>query len=286
MDNDYGNDEIQELIAPLEQQTLQFYGKPIIVVRLLGDRPAVVLRYFCDNLQLSPKMQVKRIRQTEAIADDLAYAQIETEGGSQAMAVLMLRAVPFWLAGIDVKRVKEEIRSDLIRYQREVVDVLYAWAQAQKTSPVSTNLVPSEAITRPTQPEQGAPLEVWREYHLQMAEFLRWQLDIEQWRGSVESRLEGVEAMTGLIPEILDWLGPATLTPEHQRKIQVYVKQLSQASSNHPATIYNDLKTAFGKPRYQDLLEDEWPQVENWFKVHIERARKQVKQQSQQSLFD
>jgi hypothetical protein len=85
MDNDYGNDEIQELIAPLEQQTLQFYGKPIIVVRSIGDLPAVVLRYLCDNLQLSSKMQVKRIRKTEAIADDLAYAQIETEGGPQAI---------------------------------------------------------------------------------------------------------------------------------------------------------------------------------------------------------
>jgi hypothetical protein len=54
-------------------------------------------------------MQVKRIRRAEAIADDLAYAQIETEGGPQAMAVLMLRAIPFWLAGIDVKRVYEEL---------------------------------------------------------------------------------------------------------------------------------------------------------------------------------
>jgi hypothetical protein len=39
-------------------------------------------------------------------------------------------------------------------------------------------------------------------------------------------------------------------------------------------TIYDGLRTAFEKPRYQDILEDEWPQVEQWFKVQIERARK------------
>ena len=92
--------------------------------------------------------------------------------------------------------------------------------------------------------------------------------------------------MTGLIPGILDRLGPETLTPQHQRDIQIYVKQLSQASGKHPNTIHEDLKTAFHKPRYQDLLEDEWPQVENWFKVQIDRAKKQGKLQSQQSLFD
>ena len=57
MDDTYDNEEIQGLIAPLEQQTLQFYGKPIIVVRLPDGRPAVILNYLCNNLQLDPKSQ-------------------------------------------------------------------------------------------------------------------------------------------------------------------------------------------------------------------------------------
>ncbi len=175
MSNNHDEGTPQELIAPLEQQTLQFYGKSIVVVRLPDSRPAVVLNFLCTNLELEPYAQMRRIRRTEAIADDVVYVRVERspeEGGSQAMAALVLRAVPFWLAGIDVKRVKEEIRPDLIRYQREVVDVLYAWAQTQKTLPVPTNLVPSEPVTQPTRPEQDAPLEVWREYHLQMAEVI------------------------------------------------------------------------------------------------------------------
>ena len=50
-----------------------------------------------------------------------------------------------------------------------------------------------------------------------MAAWYRWQADIEQWRDSVESRLESVEEITRLVPEILDRLGQATLSPEHQR---------------------------------------------------------------------
>ena len=86
---------------PIEQQTLTFYGKPIVVVRLPDGQPGVVLRFLCENLQIDTAAQTQRIRRTEAISQDLVFAQVETDGGSQRMAVLILHAVPFWLAGID-----------------------------------------------------------------------------------------------------------------------------------------------------------------------------------------
>lgn len=188
------------------------------------------------------------------------------------MMALILRAVPFWLAGIDPKRVREEIRPDIIRYQREVVDVLYSWAQSSKAAPPA--LVPSEQITRPAPPANDASLTEWREYHRQMVTWIDWQADIEQWRTSVESRLEGVEAMTSLIPEILERLGPQTITPQHHRQVQARASQLHQATGKPFSTLYDELKTAFEKPRLEDLLEEDWPQIEQWFKVQMERAKK------------
>ena len=261
-------------LIPLEQQTLNFYGKPIIVVRLPDSTPAVVLNILCDNLQVVTNSQVRRIRRTEAIADDLVNVRVETEGGPQTMSALVLRAVPFWLAGIDPNRVREEVRPEIIRYQREVVDVLYAWAQTRKMLPQSTDVVSVESITQPTRPAQNASLAEWREYYLHMAAITEWQMDVERWRSSVESRLEGVEAMTGLIPEILERLGPQTLTPQHQQQTKVYVQQLSKITGKHPATIYNDLYTVFSVPRYQDIPEDQWSQVERWFKLQIDRGKR------------
>ena len=89
---------------PIEQQTLTFYGKPIVVVRLPDGQPGVVLRFLCENLQIDTAAQTQRIRRTEAISQDLVFAQVETDGGSQRMAVLILHAVPFGLAGIDPRR--------------------------------------------------------------------------------------------------------------------------------------------------------------------------------------
>ena len=190
------------------------------------------------------------------------------------MAVLVLHAVPFWLAGIDPKRVRAEIRAEVLRYQREVVDVLYAWASAYRAIPPPADLVPAEPITEPARPALDASLDEWITYHQQMLTVLEWKRDIEHWRGSVESRLEGVEAMTSLIPEILERLPLPTLTPEHQRLVQYYVKRLHEATGKPYATIHDNLKTAFQVPRYQEIQEAEWDKVENWFKGQLERAKK------------
>ena len=95
-----------------------------------------------------------------------------------------------------------------------------------------------------------------------------WRADVEEWRGSVESQLEGDKAMTGLIPEILERLGPEKLTSDHQQLVQSYVGKLYEATGKHQNTIHVDLRTAFRVPRYQDILEEDWP------KVQIERAKK------------
>src|SRR5439155_22686430 len=67
----------QELI-PIEQHTLTFYGKPIIVVRLPDGRPGVVLRFLCENLQNDTNAQVQRVQRSEAMAEDLVFTRVET----------------------------------------------------------------------------------------------------------------------------------------------------------------------------------------------------------------
>ncbi len=205
-DQETPSGEASQLLVPVDQQTIYFYGQPLVVVRLADGRVGAVLRWFCLNLQLDSDAQLRRIRRTEEIADDLVDVRIQTEGGAQAMATLILHAVPFWLAGIDSRRVREEVRPEIRRYKREVVDVLYAWAQTPRVSP--TAVIPSEPVVEPVRPAEKASLEDWREYHLQMAALIQWRMDVDQWRGTVETRLEGLEAVTDLIPEILERLGP------------------------------------------------------------------------------
>ena len=266
--------EAQALI-PTFQATILFKHKPLIVVRLSDGRAGVVLRWLCENLKLFTEGQVRRIRRTEVIADDLVYVQVQTDGGLQNMATLVLRSVAYWLATIDTRRMdKDDLRrAEILAYQSNAVDALYAWASTPKAIAAPAELVPAEPVTQPKRPAMDAPLEEWIYYHQRMAALLEWQRDVEHWRGSVETRLEGLEAITSLIPEIFERLGPETLTIEHQHSVQGLVKRLHDATGKPYGTIYDDLKTAFDAPRYQEIRENDWDKVLNWFQFQIDRAK-------------
>jgi hypothetical protein len=164
-------------------------------------------------------------------------------------------------------------RREILEYQHHAVNALYVWASTPRVIAAPTNVVPAEPITQPARPAPDASIEEWIYYYQQMLTVLEWQRDIEHWRGSVESRLEGLEAITDLIPEILERLGPETLTIEHQRSVQGLVKRLHDATSKPFGTIYDELKIAFEVPRYQEIREQEWEKVLNWFQVQIDRAK-------------
>jgi hypothetical protein len=293
-----------ETIIPIEVHTLLFYGKPLVAVRLPDGRPAVSIRSLCENMQLDRKSQVRRIQRTAPIAPDLVQnvvIDLGTGGGPQPSQVLVLRSLAYWLTGIDHKRTRPEMQNEILKYQCEAVDVLYTWAgQHSRTlaTPAGQQMLeaPGTVIPHIAQPVEGqgivlAPLhEPGTEathhekaaYHERMSVWHRHQADLhaQAWRNEVqvriedqETRIEAKEALIDLIPEILERMGPETISIEQQRQVQAYVRQLHEATSKPYGTIYDDLKTAFDRPRYQELRADEWSQVVNWFRVQLDRAK-------------
>lgn len=246
-------------------------------MRLPDGRPGVVLRWVCENLHISPAAQVERIKRTEVIADDLVYVRLQTDGGPQIMPTLILHAAPYWLATIDTRRMERDDprRLEILNYQRNAVDALYAWAQSPQALSIQPGLVPAERVSKPVALADDAGLEAWRDYHRQMVAWLDWQRDVEAWRASVESRLEGLEQVTNLIPEILERLGPQTLTVDHQRTVQQYVQRVHERNGTPYGTIYERFKAAFGVPRYADIPERQWTRVVQWFREQMESKGKE-----------
>lgn len=269
--------QVEEVLEPLEQHTIEFYGKQLIAVRLPNGEPGAVFRYFCENLGLSLGSQLNRVKRKKALAGGLHYARINTPGGPQVLAVLTLKVLPGWLFDIDAARVKAESRPEIERYQAECVDVLYKWASTPRLA-APAGLVNAEPVEKPERPGEDASLEDWRDYHQQMAAFTDWRISMQAWRGSVEERLESIEAV---IPIILEQLPPPTITPDHQNMVKHYVSELSKATNKHSGTIYSTLYTTFQVPRYQELREAEWDKVQSWFRAQFKRAGKTLPGESQ-----
>lgn len=98
--------------------------------------------------------------------------------------------------------------------------------------------------------------------------------DHEEQIGELHSRLEGMEEVTRLVPEILQRLGPQTLTPEHQATIKHQAARLHELSGASYATLYGELNAAFHVGKYSDIAEARWPEIAAWFKTRIAAAER------------
>jgi antirepressor protein len=292
------SDSSSDALIPVEQQTIDFYGHPLVALRLPDGRIVAVLHWLCEGLHLTIDPQVRRIRRKRALADDLLTVRVETEGGMQSMLALTLRALPGWLYTIDDSRVAAHAQDDIVLFQRECVDVLARhFATARQTSlPAPTTLVPSEPPpAQPMAPAPDAPRDAWRTYYQGMLAWLNWLDDMDRWQnltevqlydheerlrdhdrqiGELHSRVEGTEELSRVLAEALARLGPQTLTPAHQATIKHQAARLHELSGRAYATIYGDLNAAFHVARYSDIAEARWPEITAWFKTRLDAAEK------------
>jgi len=284
------NRSSEQALEPVEQESIVFHEQDIVAVRLADGRICVVLRWICESLKLAPNPQVRRIERTAATANELVRVKVQTRGGRQSMPAITLRGFTPWVLGLNPNEVQDEgnpqeaerIRALIIAYQTEAKDVLYEYfVNKRRLTLPSGAVIPVEPM-QPQEPEAEATDAEKATYYENLAVWAlwkasqhaqRWRGGIEVWRGEIEGRLEVQEAMSGLLPEILERLGPEKITSKHQQLVQYYVSKLHEATGKHQGTIHAELKTAFKVPRYQEILEDDWPKVENWFQVQIERAQ-------------
>jgi hypothetical protein len=288
----------RQVIEPVTQLEIAFHGHVIIALELEDGRIAVVLRWVCEALQINPQAQVQRIERTESLVDDLVYAKVRPRqtgsrgGGTQPMYALALRGFSPWVLGINASEVKaddpaeeQHIQELIIAYQEEAKDVLYEHFLNRRRltlpEPEDSNAVVPAEPQQPTIPASQADRDTWIQYyeqmiawHQQMKELELWRAQtdgrigqLESWQGSVESRMESIEEIVRSV------LPQATLTSEHQSAVRVMVEELWQLTGEHRQAIYFKLNQTFHAPKYSDILEESWSQVERWLQRRINAAR-------------
>jgi hypothetical protein len=90
--------------------------------------------------------------------------------------------------------------------------------------------------------------------------------------GELHSRVESLEAAQHLLPELLERLGPQTLTPEHQAVVRAGVARLHDAGMSYGA-VYAELGRAFQVASYRDIQETRWDEVVDWFQERLAQVQ-------------
>ncbi|HEX6122236.1 MAG TPA: Bro-N domain-containing protein [Ktedonobacterales bacterium] len=155
---------------------------------------------------------------------------------------------------------------------------------AERVEAATQPLPPADAgtqIATLTRPAEDAPALAWAHYHEQLAALYRRQAAYETRLAVVESnidelhdRMESVEEVSRLLPEILERLGPQTLTPEHQGTLKAMVKRLHEVSGLAYPTINYDLAQAFHVGKTEQLPEARWGEIVTWLQTRITAAER------------
>ncbi|KAA6208594.1 phage antirepressor N-terminal domain-containing protein [Avibacterium paragallinarum] len=105
-------------------QTIQFYNRTLTTFEK-NNIHYVAMKPICENIGLAWNAQYERIKRDEVLSQGMIVMITPTNGGEQEMVCLPIQYLNGWLFGIDVKRVKPEIRETLITYKRECYQALF-----------------------------------------------------------------------------------------------------------------------------------------------------------------
>jgi hypothetical protein len=258
---------------PLTPRNVSFYGDDLIAVQNDDGTIYTLFARLCENLGLRREAQVRRVQRHTVLREGLITLTIQTAGGPQAAQFLRLDLMPLWLSGVQAERVKEEIRAQLTRYQREAAQALW---QAFRHQIVVED---TEAITRAADPLAIQQLQQIAEMGRAIAAMAEQQIEIQRQQQALGGRIDragqvvrGMQQQIGDIHvrlgELEDRLHPAAFITEAQaNEVSVKVKALAEAltskdkSKNHYQGIFGELYRRFQVASYKMINQEQYTAV-------------------------
>lgn len=124
-----------EPARPMPVMSVEFHGRSHPVVTHEG-KPYVAMKPVVEALGLDWSSQMKKIRRNQVLDEGMVMMTIPSVGGIQEGACLRLDLLNGWLFGVEVNRVRPELKERLLNYQRECYGVLWRyWQERAGTAP-------------------------------------------------------------------------------------------------------------------------------------------------------
>ena len=229
------SNEHDNTLVPVDQRDIDFYGDVITAVMVEVDGRQVVyvpVRPICDYLGVSWQGQNRRLNDDEVLSAvsmsvNITLTDIEPDSRrpkTSRMLCLPLEFINGFLFGINPKRVKPEMKANIIRYQSECYRVL---ADAFLTP--GTTVQPVEA--------SDEPLVQLHNMALVIAATTREMLATKYLAQSNAQRLDRaalvVQNLTRRITAVEQQVRAGKLTEEQAAEIKRRVNLIAQEMSKH-----------------------------------------------------
>ena len=255
-----------QALVPVDERQVDFYGDHVraMLVEQAGQQTVYVpLRPICGNLGLDWPSQTRRIKRDSVLAAEVGVVMITTPtGGTQPTTCLPLDFLAGWLFGIDVSRVKPELREKMTRYRRECYRVLARAFEADVLEVVGGQ-PRSDTITE---------LEQVRQIGIALTRMAEQQLEIERRQTTTEQRLNRAATYVQELNRRLTVVEKRTepqqfVTAKQAGQISNQVKALAMHltrrdnTKNHYAAIFGAIHHYFNVASIERLTRSQFDEV-------------------------
>lgn len=148
------------------------FNKQEIPVFFHNNKPYVAMRPICENIGLDWAAQYQRIKRHHVLNSTVVIiTTVAQDKKEREVFALPIGYLNGWLFGIDINRVKPEIKDTLIKYQLECYDVLYKHFMP-KVAEVHPNTITAEqqqaikdAVLRKAQRDKRTYQSIYRDFY-------------------------------------------------------------------------------------------------------------------------
>ncbi len=267
------------VFRPERERKLIFRGREIHTADLKDGKGYVSLSSLCEAFGLETHSQRKRLaRQQSYFAPYTATILITTAGGPQPSLCLMATAVPLFLTGAELERVKSEEARQLLRaFLDEAHTVL---AEHFGISERGELQFLRESIARMVAEQEALEGVISKKVETELAEIRRAHEEkVQQIRdafGNLRQQVTRLEAIAG--PK-------ARLTPEQLGQLRQLVSTLGTLLQENGIAkpypgIYMDITRLTGVSRSEDIRQEDFHLVVDFLNEQIKALTKNSKSQS------
>ncbi|HSH05722.1 MAG TPA: phage antirepressor N-terminal domain-containing protein [Anaerolineae bacterium] len=249
-----------QLIVINEQRIVLFLDDELIAVRAVDGDVYVSVGHLADALGLDRQGQTQRIERHTVLLSGYRRGEINTAGGVQNAYLLRVDLVPFWLAGVNTKRIKDDDRRLKIeQYQQNVAKVL--WEAFQDGRLMADNrfddLLAADSPAAQAYKMAAAIMQMAQQQLLLEAQMQDQAAKLQ----NHEQRLEQVEAVLGNTDRYI--------TVEQASQISQAVKAIAlvvsrQSGRNEYGGVYGELYRRFSITSYKQLPAHKFDQAMAW----------------------
>lgn len=254
---------------PPREEVIEFDGDRLIAVVLDGDGVATPVRLLCESIGLDAETQMANIRAHAVLSAGLRVISVSGARGVRSIAALIHTMIPYWLATIAPSQVNATSRPKLIRYQREVANVLARLFYGSDSIADRTSTDPAVAAL------QQRVHDALREVRIARDALLFAQ---QQYATQFDEQQRQIESMAEIVDELQEYI---PVGPTQAEYIQRAIKQLArkvyfqrkatekreQNEQQFYEMLFGRFKIEFKLPRYDALPRKRYDEALTWLRV-------------------